>query len=147
MAILQFRPGDDGAFIASNQYGDDVATVHVPTRKVVRLRQLTLGQERRIDALVTAEILRAKLQALDNTAKETAARIPAPARTLAVKDCLTVAEVAHLMGFCKQTVIDLFVKEPGTIILNRPEKLHKRKYRSIRIPRGVYERVVRRMSV
>ncbi len=33
------------------------------------------------------------------------------------------------------------------IVLNRPEKMHKRRYRSIRIPRAVYERVVRRLSI
>ena len=59
----------------------------------------------------------------------------------------TVKEVAEMMGFSTQTVINLFEREPGVIILKRPEKMHKRSYRSIRIPRAVYERVTRKLSV
>ena len=40
-----------------------------------------------------------------------------------------------------------FEQEPGVIILGRPETKHKRQHRSIRIPCGDYERVVRRISV
>jgi hypothetical protein len=29
----------------------------------------------------------------------------------------------------------LFEDEEGVLVLNRPEKMHKRRYRSIRIPR------------
>ena len=63
------------------------------------------------------------------------------------KAVLTVAEVAVLTGFCKQTIINRFENEPGVLILERPEKMHKRKYRSIRIPRAVYERVLRSLRV
>jgi hypothetical protein len=59
----------------------------------------------------------------------------------------TVAEVAALTGLSSKTVIRLFENEQGVIVLERPEKLHKRSYRSIRIPRHVYERVIRRMIV
>jgi hypothetical protein len=38
-------------------------------------------------------------------------------------------------------------KELGVLIVTRPETVRKRRYRSIRIPRAVYERVVRRLSV
>lgn len=54
----------------------------------------------------------------------------------------TVAEVAALMGLSRQTVTRLFERERGVIILERPERMHKRPYRSIRIPRAVYERVI-----
>jgi hypothetical protein len=60
---------------------------------------------------------------------------------------LKVSQVAELMGFSQPTVIRLFENEPGTIIVKRPETLHKRGYRSIRIPPAVYERVVRRFTV
>jgi hypothetical protein len=60
---------------------------------------------------------------------------------------LTVVEVAALTGFSQDTVRRIFKREPGVLILDRPEKLHKRPYRSIRIPRAVYERVVREMRV
>jgi AraC-like DNA-binding protein len=63
------------------------------------------------------------------------------------KPALTVAEVAALTGFSRQTVTRIFEKEKGVLILEHLEKMHKRGYRSIRIPRAVYERVVRRLSV
>jgi DNA-binding XRE family transcriptional regulator len=63
------------------------------------------------------------------------------------KTIYTVAEVAALTGLSRQTVIRLFEKEKGVLILSRPESLHKRKYRSIRIPRAVYERVINRLAV
>jgi AraC-like DNA-binding protein len=63
------------------------------------------------------------------------------------KHAYTVAEVAALTGFSRQTVTRMFEKEKGVLIVERPETLHKRKHRSIRIPRAVYERVIRRVSV
>jgi hypothetical protein len=63
------------------------------------------------------------------------------------KPALTVAEVATLTGWSRQTVTRLFEKEPGVLVLGRPESLHKRSYRSIRIPRAVYARVVNRLAV
>ena len=59
----------------------------------------------------------------------------------------TVQEVAALTGFSRDTITRLFENEPGVLILNRPTKNRKRRYRSIRIPRAVYERVVREMRV
>jgi predicted DNA-binding transcriptional regulator AlpA len=63
------------------------------------------------------------------------------------KQTLKVGEVAALMGLSRQTITRLFEKEPGVIIVKRPETVRKGSYRSIRIPRAVYERVVRRLSV
>jgi transcriptional regulator GlxA family with amidase domain len=63
------------------------------------------------------------------------------------KLALEVADVARLTGFSRQTVTRMFENEPGVIIMERPEQMRKRKYRSLRIPRGVYERVVAKMSV
>ncbi|HSY35007.1 MAG TPA: hypothetical protein VK814_04590 [Acidobacteriaceae bacterium] len=60
---------------------------------------------------------------------------------------LTVAEVATLTGWSRQTVTRLFERERGVLVLGRPESLHKRSYRSIRIPRAVYERVLNRLAV
>ena len=57
------------------------------------------------------------------------------------KATLNLAEVAALTGFSRQTISRLFENEPGVIIVSRPEKMYKRRYRSIRIPRAVYERV------
>jgi len=58
----------------------------------------------------------------------------------------TVAEVATLMGFSRQTITALFENEPGVIVRAFPEKMNKRKYRSLRIPRAVYQRVLERLS-
>ena len=63
------------------------------------------------------------------------------------KQVYTLADVAALMGLSRQTIIRLFQNERGVIILERRERTHKRSYRSIRIPRSVYERVVNRLTV
>jgi hypothetical protein len=46
------------------------------------------------------------------------------------------------MGLSRRTVIRLFEKQTGVISLIRPETMHKRRYRSLRIPRAVYDRVL-----
>lgn len=63
------------------------------------------------------------------------------------KPASTVAEVAALTGLSRNTVTRLFEKEPGVIVLERPARMHKQRYRSIRIPRAVYERVMNRMRL
>jgi transcriptional regulator GlxA family with amidase domain len=64
-----------------------------------------------------------------------------------VDRALTVADVAALTGFSRDTITRMFQHEPGVLVLARPSANHKRRYRSIRIPRAVYERVVRRLTV
>ena len=68
-------------------------------------------------------------------------------QSLTDKPALTVAEVAILTGLSRQTVTRMFQKERGVIVIARPESLHKRGYRSIRIPRPVYERVIGKLAV
>lgn len=63
------------------------------------------------------------------------------------KAAFTVDEIAALTGFHRDTITKMFEGEPGVLILERPGKMNKRRYRSIRIPAHIYERVVRRMSV
>ena len=63
------------------------------------------------------------------------------------KPALTVAEVAVLTGLSRQTVTEMFEHERGVLILGRPETMHKRRYRSLRIPRAIYERVIGRLAV
>jgi len=58
------------------------------------------------------------------------------------KQVYTVAEVAELMGLSRQTVTRPFEHEKGVLILSRPETMHKRPYRSLRIPRVAYERTL-----
>ena len=52
-----------------------------------------------------------------------------------------------MTGFSRDTITRMFEREPGTIIVPRPSTNRKRRYRSIRIPRTVYERVLRRFTV
>jgi hypothetical protein len=59
---------------------------------------------------------------------------------------LSVQEAAAALGLSRQTVTRMFEKEPGVIVLERPGKMHKRKYVTLRIPRHVYERVIGRLS-
>jgi predicted transcriptional regulator len=63
------------------------------------------------------------------------------------KHAYTIQEVAALMGLSRQTVTRLFEDEAGVIVIKRPEKMHKRSLRTIRIPRAVFERVVRSLTV
>jgi hypothetical protein len=51
------------------------------------------------------------------------------------KQAYTVAEVAAMMGFSRNTITRMFEREPGVIIVPRPSTNRKRRYRSIRIPR------------
>ena len=59
----------------------------------------------------------------------------------------TVAEVAALLGFSKQTVTRIFENERGVIIYEEKRPRRRASYRVIRIPRHVYKRVVDKMSV
>jgi hypothetical protein len=58
----------------------------------------------------------------------------------------TVAEVAGLTGLSRQTVIRLFERERGVLIVEEKKK-GKRQYRSLRIPRPVFRRVVSKWTV
>lgn len=64
-----------------------------------------------------------------------------------MKEAYTVAELAEMTGFSRRTITRLFEREKGVIILERPERMHKRRFRTIRIPRAVYERVITRLTV
>jgi hypothetical protein len=63
------------------------------------------------------------------------------------KATYSVQEVAALTGWSRQTVTRLFERQRGVLILERPGSLNKRKCRSIRIPRAIYERVIGRLTV
>jgi transcriptional regulator GlxA family with amidase domain len=63
------------------------------------------------------------------------------------KMAYTIAEVAEMTGLSARTITRMFENEKGVILIERPESMHKRRYRSIRIPRAVYERVIRRITV
>ena len=60
----------------------------------------------------------------------------------------SVAEVSTMTGLSPRVITQLFEREPGVILYESPNPHRKRKhYRSIRIPRRVFERVMRRPTV
>ena len=58
----------------------------------------------------------------------------------------TVSDVCELTGMSEWSVRHLFLKEPGVFVLERPATLNKRRYRSLRIPKAVYQRFLSRHS-
>ena len=58
---------------------------------------------------------------------------------------LTVEQVAQLFNFSRDTAVRMFTNEPGVIHISRKSRL-RRKYTSLRIPRGVVERVKQRLT-
>jgi len=62
-------------------------------------------------------------------------------------ECLTCREIAAKLKVSRQTAMRLFERERGVIVIGSPETMHKRQYRVLRVPREVYERVVRSLSV
>ena len=58
----------------------------------------------------------------------------------------TVAVIAALTGFSVQTVIRLFENERGVLMLETHTS-GKRAYRSMRVPRPVYRRVMAKYTI
>ena len=73
-------------------------------------------------------------------------RVPLAERDCESKQAYTVDEVAAKTGFSRQTITTMFENAPGVLVIERPTKMNKRRYRSIRIPRGVYERVIGKVT-
>lgn len=60
----------------------------------------------------------------------------------------TPAEVAHAWGVSSDTVRRMFKDEPGVLVIEpAPARFSRRKYRTLRIPASVAERLHRRMTV
>lgn len=60
---------------------------------------------------------------------------------------LTVAQVAAILHVSTDTVIRKFGNQPGVVDLGSPEMQHKRRYRVLRIPRHVLNRVLDQRKV
>ena len=61
---------------------------------------------------------------------------------------LTVPQIARMTGRSRRTVIRWFEREPGVlIVMESPETLHKRRYRTLRVPEAVFERVMQRRGL
>jgi hypothetical protein len=63
------------------------------------------------------------------------------------QEFFTVGEVAKLLKVSPDTVTRHFGKEPGVIDLGAPERLHKRRYRVLRIPSAVLNRFLNKKRV
>ena len=56
-----------------------------------------------------------------------------------------IREIARLWGFSNDMIRRIFENEPGVVRVGEMEKLHKRRYVSLRIPESVMRRVHRRL--
>lgn len=63
---------------------------------------------------------------------------------MTLEPTFTVPEIAVMLKLTRQTVQRMFGDEPGVILLGRPERMHKRRYRILRVPKHVLERVLLR---
>jgi len=59
----------------------------------------------------------------------------------ALEEHYTPEKLGKLWGLSDDTIRTMFEGEPGVLVIDRPEKMHKRRYCSIRIPASVAERV------
>ena len=50
-------------------------------------------------------------------------------------------QLAKLWSLSATTIRRMFEKEPGVFVVDRPEKMHKRAYKTVRIPHSVALRV------
>ena len=59
----------------------------------------------------------------------------------------TVKEAAEILKVSTDTVTRMFEDEPGVVDLGSPERLHKRRYRVLRIPYAVFNRVLHKVRI
>lgn len=59
----------------------------------------------------------------------------------------TVAEAAEILKVSTDKVTRMFEDEPGVVDLGSPETLHKRRYRVLRIPHSVFNRVLHKNRI
>jgi hypothetical protein len=56
-------------------------------------------------------------------------------------EAYTVREVARMTGYSMRTIVRMFENEPGVLVRENSKR------RTLRIPRAVYERVVRKLTI
>jgi AraC-like DNA-binding protein len=59
----------------------------------------------------------------------------------------TVAEIAAKLKISADKVTRMFEDEPGVIDLGAPELMHKRRYRLLRIPGSVLNRILQKRRI
>lgn len=57
------------------------------------------------------------------------------------------AELGQLWGLSADSIRKLFLREPGVLVISESSARGKRRYRTLRIPASVAERVHRRLTV
>jgi len=72
--------------------------------------------------------------------------LPEQPASAATQRHFSVREVACLWGLGPDAVRDLFMKEPGVLVIGHERSRNKRAYRTLRIPESVVQRVHRRLS-
>ncbi len=72
---------------------------------------------------------------------------PSPLATidLASEKHYSLIEIAKLWALSEKTVRKIFEREPGVINWSTEERLHKRGYRTLRVPETVLHRVHRKL--
>jgi hypothetical protein len=74
--------------------------------------------------------------------------IEMPSQTAAMETHYSVAQVAAQWGLSEDTLRRLFEAEPGVLVIEpRRGRFSRRRYRTLRIPESVAERVHRRLSI
>ena len=59
----------------------------------------------------------------------------------------TVAEAAEILKVSTDKATRMFEDEAGVVDLGSPERLHKRRYRVLRIPHSVFNRVLHKKRI
>ena len=67
------------------------------------------------------------------------------ASDLASERHYSVIEISKLWALSEKTVRKIFEREPGVILWGTEERLHKRAYRTLRVPETVLHRVHRKL--
>ena len=71
--------------------------------------------------------------------------MPVPSFDLANEKHYSVIEIAKLWALSEKTVRKIFEREPGVIYWGTEERVHKRSYRTLRVPETVLHRVHRKL--
>jgi hypothetical protein len=71
--------------------------------------------------------------------------LPVTPIDLASEKHYSVAEIAKLWALSEKTVRRIFEREPGVISWGSEEAMHKRGYRTLRVPESVFIRVHRKL--
>ncbi|HWQ52151.1 MAG TPA: hypothetical protein VN442_00605 [Bryobacteraceae bacterium] len=88
------------------------------------------------------------VMAINAVERRSSGRDQANTVSAALERHYTVAEVAKMWNLSKDVIRELFAKEPGVLVVgDTAGRRGKRRYRTMRIPESVFQRVHRRLSI